>query len=380
MLPAPPNKSRQQVAVGLVPCMYLCDQARRRRPRRPPLCIPQRWLKTRSSSSPRAQTIRVLAGACCPYHTGMEFLTSPVCIRVPATSANLGSGFDSFGVALDDLYDTITARIVGDRVRVRVSGEGADELPADERHLIADVMLKTFDQLGGRPVGLELKCENGIPQARGLGSSSAAIVAGILLARHLVDGGRESLSDATVIELAAEIEGHPDNVAPCMLGGFTIAWTGGGALGHTGARALRLEDAKGVWPVIFVPVQRGYTAQARAVLPTAVPLVDATFNAARTGLLVRALTGTPELLFEATEDRLHQGYRAAAMPDTRNLVAALREKGIAAMVSGAGPSVLVLVPEEQDLVNTAQSLCPDGWYARWMAVAAEGAHIIRSQG
>ncbi len=305
----------------------------------------------------------------------MEFLTSPVAVRVPATSANLGPGFDCLGVALE-LHDTITARVVGDEVRVCVAGEGADELPTDKRHLIADTMLKTFDRLGCRPAGFELKCENAIPQARGLGSSSAAIVAGILLARQLVDGGPTLLNDATVIQLAAETEGHPDNVAPCVLGGFTIAWTAGGALGHVGARALRLEDAKGILPVIFVPVQRGYTAQARAVLPTAVPLVDASFNAARTALLVRALTGTPELLFEATEDRLHQGYRAAAMPDTKNLVAALREKGIAAVVSGAGPTVLALVPDEQDLVKEAQSLYPDGWYARSLPVAAEGARLL----
>src|ERR1017187_5433067 len=278
----------------------------------------------------------------------MGFLTSPVTVRVPATSANLGPGFDSLGLALE-LHDTITARVARDGVRVSVAGEGADELPTDERHLIADTMLATFDRLGDRPAGLELKCENAIPQARGLGSSSAAIVAGILLARHLADGGPALLDDAAGLHLATEAEGHPDNVTPCVLGGFTIAWSGGGALGHVGARGLRLEIAKGVLPVIFVPVQRGYTAQARAVLPTVVPLVDAAFNAARTALLVRALTGAPELLFEATEDRLHQGYRAAAMPDTKNLVAALREKGIAAVVSGSGPSVLVLVRDEPDL-------------------------------
>jgi homoserine kinase len=302
----------------------------------------------------------------------MRYLTSAVAVRVPATSANLGPGFDSLGLALG-LYDTITARVAGDEVRVSVAGQGADELPTDERHLIAATMLATFERLGGRPGGLELRCENAIPQARGLGSSSAAIVAGILLARQLVDDGPELLDDVTVIRLAAEIEGHADNVAPCVLGGFTIAWTGGGALGHVGARALRLADAKGVLPVIFVPVHRGYTAQARAVLPNVVPLVDAAFNAARTALLVRALTDAPELLFEATEDRLHQAYRAAAMPGTARLVADLREKGIAAVVSGAGPSVLVLVPEDQDLVDEARSRCPDGWYATSLPVAAEGA-------
>ena len=217
-----------------------------------------------------------------------------------------------------------------------------------------------------------------IPRVRGLGSSSAAIGAGILLARQLLDSGPSLLDEATIIRLAAEIEGHPDNVAPCVLGGFTIAWNGGTA-GHSGARALRLDDAKGVLPVIFVPVQRGYTAQARAVLPTTVPLTDAAFNAARTALLVRALTGTPSMLFEATEDRLHQGYRAAAMPDTARLVADLREKRIAAVVSGAGPSVLALVPDDQHLVDEAQSRYPDGWYATPLAVAAEGACLVSDE-
>ena len=305
----------------------------------------------------------------------MVFLTSQVTVKVPATSANLGPGFDSFGVALER-YDRVTARLCGNDIHVSVSGEGADELPTDERHLIAATMLDTFGRLGHQPRGLELICENEIPQARGMGSSSAAIVAGILLARQLVQDGPALLDQAAVIRLAAEIEGHPDNVAPCVLGGFTIAWTQGAAvLGPSGARALRIEDAKGVQPVIFVPVQRGYTAHARAVLPTSVPLVDAAFNAARTALLLRALTGTPELLFEATEDRLHQKYRAPAMPDTAKLVAALREMGIAAVVSGAGPSVLVLVPDDQDLVRKAQDICPDGWWATSLGVAAEGARI-----
>ncbi len=179
-----------------------------------------------------------------------------------------------------------------------------------------------------------------------------------------------------VIRLAAEAEGHPDNVAPCVLGGVTIAWTGGGTGGQAVARALRLDDVKGVLPVIFVPAQRAYTAQARTALPAAVPLADAAFNAARTALLVRALTGTPEVLFEATEDRLHQGYRAAGMPATKNLLSALREQGIAAVLSGAGPSVLALVPDERDLLSRTRSRCPAGWYVRSLPIAADGARLM----
>jgi homoserine kinase len=308
----------------------------------------------------------------------MVFLTFPVTARVPATSANLGPGFDSLGVAVE-LRDTVTAQVRGEGVRVSVSGEGAAELPTDERHLIAATMLTTFDRLGGRPDGFEIRCGNAIPQARGMGSSSAAIVAGVVLARHLVEGGPAMLDETAVIRLAAELEGHPDNVAPCVLGGFTVAWTEdgtGGAGGRGGgARAVRLEDAKGVSPIIFVPVGRGYTAQARAALPASVPLADAAFNAARTALLVRALTGTPELIFEATEDRLHQVYRAAAMPDTSKLIEALRERGVAAVVSGAGPSVLALVPDEHELVTQAQRQCPDGWLAMSLPVATDGVYV-----
>lgn len=296
-------------------------------------------------------------------------------VRVPATSANLGPGFDSLGLALS-LHDTVTGWVGGVGARVSVSGEGAGELPSDEGHLIAKTMLATFDLLGDRPDGFELICENAIPQARGMGSSSAAIVAGILLARQLVEGGAALLDEPAIIRLAAEVEGHPDNVAPCVLGGVTIAWRRDRATEDGGIRAVALEDARGVMPVIFVPGQRGYTAHARAVLPTTVPLTDATFNAARTALLVRALTGTPELLFDATEDRLHQEYRAPAMPDTAMLVAALREKGIAAVVSGAGPSVLALVPDEQHLVTEAQSQCPDGWWARPLPLT-QGARVAQ---
>jgi homoserine kinase len=306
----------------------------------------------------------------------MVFSASSVTVVVPATSANLGPGFDSLGAALS-LYDTVTARVTGDRVRVSVSGEGAGELPEDERHLVAATMLTTFGRLGHRPPGLELTCSNEVPQARGLGSSSAAIVAGILLAQHLVENGPGMLGPAGVIGLAAELEGHPDNVSPCVLGGFTIAWTDDSGRPDDGAHAIRLHDAKGVAAVIFVPRQRGYTAHARAVLPVNVPLKHAAFNVARSALLVRALTGSPDLLLAATEDRMYQDFRAPAMPATAKLVTALRTDGIAAVVSGSGPSVLALVPDDQDLVAEAQRRCPAGWWAREIAIAAEGARVVR---
>ncbi|MEV4723059.1 homoserine kinase [Micromonospora humida] len=262
------------------------------------------------------------------------FTSGPVRVRVPATSANLGPGFDALGLALA-LHDDVAAEVTPDGVRVTVTGEGAGDLPPDDRHLVVVAMRAAFDLLGAQPPGLALECVNRIPQARGLGSSSAAIVAGVLLARGLVTDGAQRLDDAAVLRLAAEIEGHPDNVAPCLLGGFTVAWTE-----PTGGRAVSLPVAAGVSPTVFVPAVRGLTATARAALPATVPHGDAALNAGRSALLVHALTAAPELLLPATVDRLHQDYRAAGMPSTAALVSELRAAGVAAVVSGAGPTVL----------------------------------------
>ena len=291
---------------------------------------------------------------------GLTFVSEPVQVRTPATSANLGPGFDTLGLALT-LYDDLTARVAGDSWTVAVTGEGAGELPTDESHLVVRAMLATFDELGERPPGVAVECVNRIPQARGLGSSSAAIVGGVQLARALV---REQLSDEAALDIAARLEGHPDNVAPCLLGGFTIAWTEA-----AGSRAVRLDVAAGVRPTLFVPQERGLTATARAALPGAVPHADAAFNTGRAALLVHALTREPELLFAATEDRLHQGYRAVAMPGTASLVASLRSVGVAAVVSGAGPTVLALSPVPADFRPGS------AWRAESLGVDSGGALV-----
>jgi homoserine kinase len=293
-----------------------------------------------------------------------QFRAGPVTVSVPATSANLGPGFDTFGLALE-LRDEVTAEVTGDDIRVQVEGEGAGEVPEGREHLIVATLLTTYQEMGIEPPkGLRLACVNRIPHARGLGSSSAAIVAGIRLARALVDQPPEGRAS---LRLAARLEGHPDNVAPCLLGGFTIAWTG-----EDGARAVRLPVNEKVQPVVYVPQTRGLTAHARAALPESVPHRDAVFNAARSALLVHALTTEPELLLEATDDRLHQPYRAQSMPETANLVAELRDAGIAAFVSGAGPSVLAL------LVGPGGALPdpPDGWWSRSLSCSSTGARIV----
>ncbi|MEH0936294.1 homoserine kinase [Micromonospora psammae] len=295
------------------------------------------------------------------------FHSGPVRVRVPATSANLGPGFDALGLALG-LHDDVAAEVTPGGVRVTVTGEGAGELPADDRHLVAGSMRAAFDALGGQPPGLALECVNRIPQARGLGSSSAAIVAGVLLARALVVDGAERLDDAAVLRLAAEIEGHPDNVAPCLFGGFTLAWTE-----PAGARAVSLPVDAAVRPTVFVPTGRGLTAAARAALPPTVPHPDAALNAGRAALLVHALTADPALLLPATVDRLHQDYRAAGMPGTAALVGALRAADVAAVVSGAGPTVLALTEPP------AGFQAGTDWQVWRLPVEARGAAVFRGR-
>lgn len=282
-----------------------------------------------------------------------EFSTRPVTVTVPATSANLGPGFDSFGLALGR-FDQVHAQVQPTGLDVQVTGIGADTVPRDERHLLVRAARAAFDRLGGQPPGLSVHCRNQIPHGRGLGSSAAAIVAGIEIARGLVTDGPERLDDAAALALASELEGHPDNVAACLLGGLTIAWIADGR-----AQAVRVEPS-GVRAVVFIPTTESATHAARAALPDTIPHADAAFNASRAALLVLALTGHPELLLTATEDRLHQSYRAAGMPDSASLTAALRDHGVPAVISGAGSTVLALVGTAAEL-SAAEALVPQGW-------------------
>ncbi|HEV7823684.1 MAG TPA: homoserine kinase [Mycobacteriales bacterium] len=266
------------------------------------------------------------------------FTDVPVHVRVPATSANLGPGFDALGLALS-LHDEIVVRVTGGGLAIKVTGEGEGEVPLTEEHLLVRAMRVVFDALGEQPPGLRIGCLNRIPHARGLGSSAATIVAGMVAARALVV--RSGLTDADLLVLATTMEGHPDNVAACLYGGLTIAWTDAGT-----GRAVRITPHDGVRPVAFVPPTRSSTAEARALMPTVVPLGDAADNAGRSALLVHALSSDPSVLFPATVDHLHQPYRAPAMPESAALVAALREAGIPAVISGAGGTVLAFAPDQ----------------------------------
>lgn len=291
---------------------------------------------------------------------------------MPATSANLGPGFDSLGLALS-LHDHLAAMVTEDPgVLVTVEGEGAGSLPTDERHLVARAMHSAWETMGVEAPGVILRCRNSIPQGRGLGSSAAAIIAGILLARGLVEGGDEALPDTEVLGLATVMEGHPDNVAAALLGGFTTAWVD--SVDDTHASAVTHAVHSAIVPIIIVPQQSMPTEKARMLLSDTVRRSDAVFNLGRSALLVHAMTTDPRMLFPATEDRLHQDARASAYPDAHDLVMALRALGIPAAVSGAGPSVVALTIDADDRAATAASV-PDGWRAITVPVDVDGARV-----
>lgn len=297
------------------------------------------------------------------------FVPRPVVVRAPATSANLGPGFDSAGLCLA-LFDEVEAEVTSGGLVVDIAGEGASALPRTERHLVVRAMRAAFDRLGGQPPGLRVSCTNRVPQSRGLGSSSAAIVAGVLAARALVPTGSEQLDDEGVLALADALEGHPDNVAACLRGGFCLAWTDA-----SGVHVVRRDAHPDLLPVAFVPQARSSTKEVRGLLPGTVPHADAAANAARSALLALAITSDPALLLPATEDRLHQPYRAPAMPATAALVARLRDAGLPAVVSGAGPTVLALTQRSQ--VAAARGAASADWARMPLAVHPAGAVVLR---
>lgn len=299
----------------------------------------------------------------------MTFADGPVRVAVPATSANLGPGFDSLGLALE-LRDELTAEVTSHGLGVDVRGEGAGDVARDETHLVIRAMRAAFDALGGQPAGLLLSCHNRVPHARGLGSSSAAIVAGVHLARALVEDGAGGMSDEEAFRLAAELEGHSDNVAAACFGGLTIA-----GQGADGDFAVRLSVLPDIRAVAFVPPTPLSTSVARGLLPDAVPHRDAAATAGRAALLVAALTREPDHLLEATRDWVHQDYRRPAMPESLALVDHLRGDGHAAVVSGAGPTVLVLT-RATDL-DPVTSYAPVGWRTLGLEPATDGVVVVR---
>jgi len=295
-----------------------------------------------------------------------------VTVRVPATSANLGPGFDTLGLALS-VYDelTVTALEPG-RLEIEVTGSGADSVPRDASNLVVRAIAYAFEAVGQELPGLRLEANNVIPHGRGMGSSGAAVVSGILAAKGLLEGSVEIDAD-TLLRLATEMEGHPDNVAPALFGGLTIAW-----LDEKGPQHKKLLVHRGVSPILFVPSFTMSTSEARSLQPLHVSREDAVFNVSRSALLIAALTQSPELLMAATEDKLHQSYRAAAMPETDKLVQALRAAGFAAVVSGAGPSVLVLADgpgRRLEAARVAAEHADTPWETLMLAVDFKGGTV-----
>lgn len=301
-------------------------------------------------------------------------------VRVPASSANLGPGFDSIGLALG-LWDRyLVATSDSGVLSIEVSGQGAAEVPTDERHLVHATMRHVWGVLGVEPpAGLRIEAVNGVPHSRGLGSSATAIVAGVVAAQALSSGVAPAspgqgyagwpapgepvpIDVGLAVHLSSQLEGHPDNASASVLGGLTVSWMPDGTGLDRCERTVsaRIDPHPDVEAIVFVPDTQLATRTARAVLPATVPLAAAAADAGRAALLVHALTSDPSHLHAATRDWLHQEARRPSYPETMLLVDLLRAQGHAAVVSGAGPSVLVLATRD-----SVAAVRADGVDARW---------------
>jgi len=303
------------------------------------------------------------------------FKANPIQVQVPATSANLGPGFDSFGLAFG-MYDRYVAQILDEGgLDIDVTGEGADEVPRTDKNLLVKAMYKGFDYLGGRPKGLAVRALNVIPHGRGLGSSASAIIGGLVLARSLVLTGTDKMSDEALLNLANEMEGHPDNVAAALFGGATIAWQDlekGKAVAH----AIHLPVDPRIKVMAFIPSSPLATSKARKMLPESIPFADAQRNTTNAALMTQAITIRPDLLFAATEDFLHQSYRQEAMPASFALMTKLRAAGLAAFVSGAGPTVLALHTEGDEETTQLSRAGGAKFEGKSLEIASRGATLL----
>lgn len=322
-----------------------------------------------------------------------SLVSGPVRISVPATSANLGPAFDCAGLALE-LRDVLEAEVMGRgdtaAAQVSVEGEGAGRVPLAERHLVVRAIRRALDALDVDPRdGAELRvhCRNVIPHGRGMGSSAAAIIGGLALGRALVPEGEHRLPDAELLRLALELEPHPDNVAAALLGGCTLAWRED-EHDPRSVWAVRMSVHPSVRVAVAIPPAALSTSSARRQLPGSVPLAAAAFNSGRSALLVAALTSDPSLLMPATADRLHQEARRALYPESMALVDHLRDHGVPAVISGAGPTVLALsaspdvpsVDEQsvdersagQHLSARLRAACPGDWRVMDLEISPAG--------
>ena len=332
----------------------------------------------------------------------MRIINDEAEVKVPATSANLGPGYDCMGLAVS-LYDRVRFRATVGKTQVHVRGEGKDQLPEDDNHLVVRAIRLGLDTVGASQVGVSLWQENQIPQSRGLGSSASAIVSGLAIVRAIISDP-EVLDAATMLRIATYLEGHPDNLAPAIYGGITLAGIHGTSseeaattkeltspfleMGEDGevdknpeddqsvlhrefplTWAVKIENQYGLRPTVFIPDFELDTSQARALLPEQVPHADAAQNVANAALLVRALEDHPELLMTATTDYLHQNYRRPAMPASLDLMYWLRAQQFPAVISGAGPCVLALANVGDQVKAQAEKA---GWKVRTLDLDTRG--------
>lgn len=265
---------------------------------------------------------------------------------VAASSANLGPGFDSMGLAVS-LYDEIVVETTESGLVVEVEGEGSGQVQLDASHLVVRAIERGLRETGLVAPGLIVRCRNDIPHSRGLGSSAAAVVGGLAATNGLAaQVGSNEMTPAQLVQVSSEFEGHPDNAAAAVLGGAVVSWTE-----HDQDRVRYAAAPISLHPDISVftavPQVRSSTAETRVLLPDHVSHTDARFNLSRAALLVVALTQRPDLLMVATEDVLHQPQRAPAMPASAEYLTVLRRCGVAAVLSGAGPAVLALSTEAE---------------------------------
>ncbi|MGP0222873.1 MULTISPECIES: homoserine kinase [unclassified Paenarthrobacter] len=298
-------------------------------------------------------------------------------VTVPGTSANLGPGYDSLGLALS-IHDTLTVETLeSGELEFELSGEGADTLPRDASHLVVRAIDLALERLGYQRAGLRITADNVNPHGRGLGSSAAAVVAAVTAANALVPEAARQDRD-WILQLTSEIEGHPDNVAPAIFGGLALSWQDSEQYSST-----RADVAASVVPVVAIPDYELSTETARGLLPASVGHHAAAMNSGRAALLIHALTSQPRFLLPGTEDYLHQSYRAEAMRPSADLIASLRTAGHAAVVSGAGPTVMVLANGQGEAAEIVQKIeaftasnTPDvGWRVMTLAVDVEGARV-----
>lgn len=308
------------------------------------------------------------------------FAAGPITVEVPASSANLGPGFDCLGIALG-LHDVLVGQVATAGLSLTFLGEGAHRLPPDERSLVIRAMRQVFGLVGDQPPGLRVELRGRIPHSRGLGSSSAAIVGGLVLARALLGERGVGISQAQLLQLAHELEGHPDNVAPALLGGLIVS-------GHSAGQAWAMPapvDPE-LSAMVFVPQLRTSTRSAREVLPAQIDHAEAAANSSRTALLMTVLAGAnagagialaeTDFLWLATEDFLHQRQREPVMPASYTLVQQLRKENVPAVISGAGPTVLAFVRSNRDNLARLRAFAPPRWNVWHLPFEAVGAQVV----